>query len=426
MSSRFLASPRRFGPGSRAARVSAGLWIALATLGVAYADGGHGNGFQNGHTMYFDPDTIVTLTGTTVLETGDWTVWGHGNHTGGGMAFELRMPDGDTVELMLAPEWFLEENGIFLANGEQVTVTGSRVEPYDEGDHHGNGQGGHGNGHDGMGGGMGGNGSPHDYLIVTLLEADGVSLVLRDEEGYPVWRGGDGWGGQAWFDPDTVADLSGTLTSSLGMWSAWGHGNHTGNGMHYGFDADTGETLYAMLGPWWFLEEQGIELREGAWVQIRGSVVESYWSRYDDQRFIIAMELTVDGRTVQLRDDWGYPLWHGTGWFYYSPDWNASRVGDFDGVVRQVRRRSHGRDLDDGYEVVMRAGGRTYTLFVAPDWEVERVDMRLRRGDAISVRASRGTGSDRRHLVVQQIDAGGERWRFRNGRGEPLWVRGAQ
>lgn len=69
-----------------------------------------------------------------------------------------------------------------------------------------------------------------------------------------------------------------------------------------------------------YIESKGVTLQEADRVELTGSIVDSYWSQYDDQRFLIATQITVDGKTVQLRDEWGYPLWHGTGWFYYSPE----------------------------------------------------------------------------------------------------------
>jgi len=395
--------------------------LLVTAPAVVFGQGGHGGG-QYGHQMYFDPDNIVVLSGPLTLSTGDWDPWGHGNHTGGGMAFEMALGGGEVVELMLAPAWYLEENGIVLVNGEQVTVTGSRVPPYDGGRHHGGG-GGHGGGHGG-GGMMGGDGD-NDYVIVTVLEADDVVLPLRDDDGYPFWRGGDDWAGHSWFDPDTVTTMNGTLNELLGTWSAWGHGNHTGNGMHYTFASDGGEPFYAMLGPAWYLESQGVTLQDGDRVELTGSIVDSYWSQYDDQRFLIATQITVDGKTVQLRDEWGYPLWHGTGWFYYSPEWTSSNVAEISGVVKQIRRKRHGRLLDRGYEIVLRAGGRKHTLFVAPDWAVNWAGMKLRRGDQITARGSVST-SGKRQMVVQHIETSGTRWRFRTPAGIPRWVNGAR
>jgi hypothetical protein len=384
----------------------------------AHSSGGHG--YQSGAGMYFDPNSVVSMSGTIDQGFGNWRMRGHGNHTGGGMGFEFKAQGGDELELMVAPAWFLEENGIVLSNGERITVTGSLLDEYDNGNHHSGGSGHGGSGHGGMMGGQDG------YLIATRIEADGVSLRLRDEEGYPLWRGGPDWAGRRWFDPDGVTTITGTLSELQGMWSSWGHGNHTGNGLHYIFDSDAGESFYAMVGPSWFMQGQGVKPADGKRVELRGSVVNSYWSKYNDHRFFVASEIKISDKTAQLRDDWGYPLWHGTGWHYFSPEWAKSSVQTLSGEVVKTRRRKHGRFLDKGYEVLLQSGGLSYTLYVTPHWDVKHMGLKLRNGDQIRVRGSMVRGGQGREMVVQYLEADGQRWHFRDSKGKPKWVKGAK
>ena len=62
-------------------------------------------------------------------------------------------------------------------------------------------------------------GGEDGYLIATRIEADGVTLHIRDEEGYPRWRGGPDWAGHRWFDPDDMTTITGTLSELQGLWS---------------------------------------------------------------------------------------------------------------------------------------------------------------------------------------------------------------
>lgn len=393
------------------------LALALAAVGTAASaqgagPGGPGGGPGSGHT-FFDPDSIATYEGRIDGETGPWNLWGHGNHTGGGASYAFTANDGTGFDLMLAPAWFLQENGVVLQVGDQIVVAGSRVEPYDGGRHHGPGAG-PGHGWD----------NEHDYLIATVLTVRGVTLRLRDADGYPLWRGGIGWDDH-WFDPGSVATLDGRVEQIRGLWSAWGHGNHTGSGMHVLFRAG-GEEYYAMLGPWWYLQRAGIELADGQRVRITGSIVDPYWSGYQDHAFLIATEISVDGKVLGLRDEWGYPLWRGTGWYYECPAWDAATVRVLSGTVRRVRERANGPRLDPGYELIVRSEGRNYRVFVAPAWDVAAVGMTLRRGDRITLRGSFGGGS-RPSVVAEYVDApSGSRWRFRNAQGSPIWVTGAR
>lgn len=394
----------------------------LAAPALAHNSGGHG--YQGGSGMYFDPDNLVSMSGTVQQGFGNWQMRGHGNHTGGGMGFEFKAQNGDEFELMVAPAWFLEENGVALRNGERIAVTGSLVDEYDNGNHHAGGSSHGGSGHGN--GGHGNGGDQHGYLILTRIEADGVTLRLRDEEGYPLWRGGPDWAGHRWFDPDATTTMTGTLRELQGMWSSWGHGNHTGNGMHYIFDSDGGESFYAMVGPWWFMKGQGVKPADGRRVELRGSVVDSYWSKYGDQLFFVATEITIGNNTAQLRDDWGYPLWHGTGWHYYCPEWAKSSVQTLTGEVTKTQRKKHGRFLDKGYEVIFRAGNQSYTLYVSPYWDIKHMGLKLRQGDQIRVKGSMVRGGEGWEMVAQYIEVDGERWHFRDKKGKPKWVKGAK
>lgn len=386
--------------------------------------------------MYFDPDNMVSMSGTIEQGFGEWQIRGHGNHTGGGMGFEFKSQNGDEFELMMAPAWFLEQNGISLSNGERITAVGSVVSEYDNGKHHaggsshgGSNNGGSGHGgpnHGGSGHGGGTSSGEYGYLIVTRLEADGLTLRLRDEEGYPLWRGGSDWAGHRWFDPDGITTVTGTLNELQGLWSSWGHGNHTGNSMHYIFDSDGGESYYAMVGPLWFMQGQGVRPADGRRVELRGSIVDAYWSKYRDRRFFVVTEIKIGNKTAQLRDDWGYPLWHGTGWHYYCPDWTRTSIQTLNGEVVGSGRRKHGSFLDKGYELALHSGGQGYTLFVSPYWDVKRLGLKLRVGDVIRVRGSMVSGEQGREMVVQYLEVDGDRWHFRDSKGKPKWIKGAK
>ena len=400
---------------------------------------------------YFDPTALITLSGE-LVGTGDrWEMWGHGNFTGGGVHFVLGADDGESYDLMLGPEWFLADQGLVLDEGERVTVTGSVVEPYGEqpwmGGHHGagapshHGGGPHGGGDPGDGPGPGPGPAPAEaehFLVVTRVESGGLTVDLRDDRGYPLWSGGPGVGmgtGMGpWFDPDSMVHLRGSLNDGLGFWSPWGFGNHTGGGMHSLFTAETGETFYAMLAPWWYLDREGVALESGQSVEITGSVVDSYWAGHDDHRYLIATELEIGGARIPLRDADGYPLWHGTGWHYYAPDYDPASEVTVAGTAERSRSISYGGPRDHGYQATFftargalgeGAPGR-HLLFIAPRWYVESQGFALRRGERIEVTGSRVRDfGNRPALVVRRIRIGGETWTFRDEEGDPEWMHGA-
>lgn len=393
---------------------------------------------------YFDPSTVTTLSGVLAGSSDRWEMWGHGNFTGGGLHFVLEADDGKSYDLMLGPAWFLADKGLTLHEGDRVTVTGSAVEPYGEQPwmHRPHGPGGapshHGGGPHGGNPGGGGPGpgltDADSFLVVTRIEAGGFTVALRDDRGYPLWSGGPGGGMGPWFDPDGMVHLRGTLTESLGFWNPWGYGNATGGGMHYLFHAETGETFYTMLAPWWYLDREGVVLEPGGALAITGSVVESYWMGYDDHRYLIATEIELGGARIPLRNAEGYPLWRGTGWHYYAPDYDPASEMTVHGTVQRTRSVSYGGPRDQGYEAAFFSedgldggpGPDRCLLFLAPRWYVESVGFALRSGERVEVLGSLVHDfQNREGLVVREIRIDGRTWTFRDEHGYPVWMHGA-
>jgi hypothetical protein len=195
------------------------------------------------------------------------------------------------------------------------------------------------------------------------------------------------------------------------------------------FEDEGGDTFYAMLGPWWYLEENGIELSESMDVRVTGSIVDAYWQGYDDHRYIIATELEHDGVTVKLRDENGIPLWQGTGWHYYSPAYDSDDAGEITGTVRRTRVRRNGENNDPGYEIILRNDEGRYRVYVSPEWYAHELGMDLRRGQQITVKGAVETIKDgkRYEIVARRINVdSGPRYRLRTRDGSPRWIQGAR
>jgi hypothetical protein len=104
----------------------------------------------------YDPDTVATLRGTASAVT---VTPARGGRTGG--VHITLQSDGQTMDVHLGPTWFLEREGVAVAKGDAVEVTGSVI------DSDGN-----------------------SFLIAQELRKGQKVLKLRDERGIPVWAGG--------------------------------------------------------------------------------------------------------------------------------------------------------------------------------------------------------------------------------------------
>jgi hypothetical protein len=105
---------------------------------------------------YYDADAVTTLRGTVTAVT---VVPARGGRAGGShLALES---DGKVIDVHLGPSWFLDRQGLALAKGDSVEVTGSLVEQ---------------------------NGTT--FLIARELKKGAKVVTLRDERGVPAWSGG--------------------------------------------------------------------------------------------------------------------------------------------------------------------------------------------------------------------------------------------
>jgi len=109
---------------------------------------GHGGGM-------FDAGTVSTIRGV-VDEVSRVNCEGCG-HTGVHLSLTV---DSKPLSIHLGPAWFLDESGVELAKGDELSVTGSRVEMDGE-----------------------------DVVIAATVERGDSVLKLRDSDGFPVWGG---------------------------------------------------------------------------------------------------------------------------------------------------------------------------------------------------------------------------------------------
>jgi hypothetical protein len=103
----------------------------------------------------YDAATEVTLTGS--VEAVNQVM---GPRGWGGTHLSLKT-DKETIDLRVGPSWFLMQNNMSFAKGDQVEVTGSRVKFGDQ-----------------------------DAVIAREIKKGSKTLTLRDAQGFPAWSSG--------------------------------------------------------------------------------------------------------------------------------------------------------------------------------------------------------------------------------------------
>ncbi len=135
--------------------------VLVALMGplvtAAWAQQRSGKGMKK--QMYereYDADTIETIEGEVVEVT-----YNPGRRNAARMGVHMMVAtDSDTMSVHLGPVWYLEQQEEKIEKGDQLTITGSRI-TYD--------------------------GTP--ALVAAEVKREEMTLRLRDQDGYPLWRG---------------------------------------------------------------------------------------------------------------------------------------------------------------------------------------------------------------------------------------------
>ena len=126
--------------------------VAAAAAATAQQRGGPGAGMPR-----YDKATETTVSGTVDEVRAQQACCGSG---GGGTHLTLATPDG-TFDVHVGPTRWLTSKQFSVAKGDRLDVIGSKVT-------------------------IGG----QEALIARQVTRDGTSIVLRNENGFPLWAGG--------------------------------------------------------------------------------------------------------------------------------------------------------------------------------------------------------------------------------------------
>jgi hypothetical protein len=129
---------------------------SAAVQGAGERSGGGAAVQGAGQRSNYDVDTVTTLRGTVAAV----TVIPARRGRSGGLQVTVET-DGKATDVHLGPSWFLERQGLALAKGNAVEVTGSLVEQ------------------DGT-----------TFLIAREVAKGDKRVTLRDQRGIPAWSGG--------------------------------------------------------------------------------------------------------------------------------------------------------------------------------------------------------------------------------------------
>ncbi len=108
-----------------------------------------------------------------------------------------------------------------------------------------------------------------------------------------------GRGYQRLYDTTTVQTVRGEVVAV----DKFAGGRGIGAGIHLTLKSDSG-AVSVHLGPDWYLDKQSVKIGKGDKIEVTGSRI-----ILQGKSVLVAAEVEKGGKTLNLRDKQGYPLW---------------------------------------------------------------------------------------------------------------------
>ena len=137
------------------------------------------------------------------------------------------------------------------------------------------------------------------FILSVFLASESFAQRGMGWKGSGGWRQGSRYG--RIYDSKTVETFSGEVISVEQVTPFRG----MCNGVHLIVKRDK-ETVSVHLGPFWYIENQGIHIKPGDQVEITGSRV-----TIEGNPAVIAANVKIGDDTLKLRDENGIPAWSG-------------------------------------------------------------------------------------------------------------------
>lgn len=118
--------------------------------------------------------------------------------------------------------------------------------------------------------------------------------------------------------------------------------------------------------------------------------------------------------------------WRGSGGWgmggAYNRLWEQSKIETVSGTVEAIETVVPMKGMHQGIVVILRTPKETIPVHLGPQWYIERLDLKLQKGDSVEVRGSRVTFRGKPAIIAGQIKKGNESVTLRNDSGIPAWA----
>jgi hypothetical protein len=117
--------------------------------------------------------------------------------------------------------------------------------------------------------------------------------------------------------------------------------------------------------------------------------------------------------------------WRGSGgWGMGNPyqrDYNPATVETISGLVESVNQITPLKGMSPGIELMVKTDKETIPVHLGPAYFIERLDVKIEKGDKVEVKGSRVAISGKPTIIAGEIRRGDSILKLRDDAGMPIW-----
>ena len=118
--------------------------------------------------------------------------------------------------------------------------------------------------------------------------------------------------------------------------------------------------------------------------------------------------------------------WRGSGgWGMgtpYSGLYNSALADNLKGEVVKVEKVTPIKGMTYGVQILLKTEKETIPVHLGPGWYVERLDIKIGKGDTIEVKGARANFQDTQVIIAGEIKKGEYVLVMRDANGTPVWA----
>lgn len=118
--------------------------------------------------------------------------------------------------------------------------------------------------------------------------------------------------------------------------------------------------------------------------------------------------------------------WRGSGGWgmgsAYQRLYNPATAETISGTVESVDKVVPMKGMYWGVHIILKTDKETVPVHLGPSWYIERLDMKILKGDTIEVKGSRITFEGKPAIIAGEIRKGDQTLSLRDANGIPVWA----